>query len=557
MPSITWWNRLEPRPRSDDLANALAAKVRDPAWFLARQWQLGELRGEDAASPAYLKLSATVTPIVASSSPSDEPLERRVTREPFSAEDTTLRVELGQIMERMLAESPVLAPLIPQYRTHFMIPDAAPPPAPPDDPRAARLRSLWKGRVVDGVAAYLQWQATPDTFPPFVDTTEEQDAATTVMEALVDWVHSTYRVIGEGLPPAWVPERLEYQANAYAFDDGNLKTLTTRPDRNGKLPAHAFDELVATPPPGFTPPSEPPLTVTVLPGQVRFPGMPNACFWDFEDGRVNFGGLKPDRRDLARLILADFMLVHGTDWFLIPFEQPVGTICRATVTVVDVFGESTTIPRADTVGTKRWTMYSTAVRGGGTPTLAAYFLLPESVGEAAQDGAPVEHVRFLRDEMANMVWAVERETEGHLGIAVPGDERGRPEEPPPPASDEPLVYRLRTNVPRNWIPFQPRQIDAGTGAIALERSTLIESPGELPSPHGRVLTPPVPPGQAYRIREEEVPREGTRVTRLPRWSRWTDGTTHVWITRARGAGTGEGSSGLKFDLALKPEEETT
>jgi hypothetical protein len=32
-----------------DLKHSLAAQVRDPLWFLARQWQLGEFRGEDAA----------------------------------------------------------------------------------------------------------------------------------------------------------------------------------------------------------------------------------------------------------------------------------------------------------------------------------------------------------------------------------------------------------------------------------------------------------------------------------------------------------------------------
>ena len=63
--SITFWNRLEPRPRSTDLANALAARVRDPAWFLARQWQLGEFQGEDAGSPAYLRIHATTSPMVA------------------------------------------------------------------------------------------------------------------------------------------------------------------------------------------------------------------------------------------------------------------------------------------------------------------------------------------------------------------------------------------------------------------------------------------------------------------------------------------------------------
>src|SRR5262249_15704622 len=41
-PTITAWNRLEGRPRRDDFSRALKAEVRDAAWMLARQWQIGE-----------------------------------------------------------------------------------------------------------------------------------------------------------------------------------------------------------------------------------------------------------------------------------------------------------------------------------------------------------------------------------------------------------------------------------------------------------------------------------------------------------------------------------
>ena len=34
----------------------LRAEVRDPLWFLTRQWQFGELQGEDAGSPIEARL---------------------------------------------------------------------------------------------------------------------------------------------------------------------------------------------------------------------------------------------------------------------------------------------------------------------------------------------------------------------------------------------------------------------------------------------------------------------------------------------------------------------
>ena len=50
-PSITSWMRLEPRSRNAEMSASLQARVYDPLWLLARQWQLGEFQGEDNGSP--------------------------------------------------------------------------------------------------------------------------------------------------------------------------------------------------------------------------------------------------------------------------------------------------------------------------------------------------------------------------------------------------------------------------------------------------------------------------------------------------------------------------
>jgi len=47
--------------------------------------------------------------------------------------------------------------------------------------------------------------------------------------------------------------------------------------------------------------------------------------------------------------------------------------------------------------------------------------------------------------------------------------------------------------------------------------------------------------------DEEVPREGARVTRQRRLARWTDGSTWLWTSFKNEVGQGEGSSQLKFD----------
>ncbi len=51
MPSITSWMRLEPVSRNVEMKTSLQARIYDPLWLLARQWQLGEFQGEDNGSP--------------------------------------------------------------------------------------------------------------------------------------------------------------------------------------------------------------------------------------------------------------------------------------------------------------------------------------------------------------------------------------------------------------------------------------------------------------------------------------------------------------------------
>ena len=63
LPILHGWNRLEGRPRITDFERSLRAEVRDPLWFLTRQWQFGEFQGEDAASPIDVALGVRSAPL--------------------------------------------------------------------------------------------------------------------------------------------------------------------------------------------------------------------------------------------------------------------------------------------------------------------------------------------------------------------------------------------------------------------------------------------------------------------------------------------------------------
>src|SRR4029453_7239072 len=88
-PFITGWNRLEGRVRMEEFERALRAEVRDPLWFLARQWQFLELKADDAGSPIETRIALRQTKLggyaprggPAQTFPSALPLETVVERE--------------------------------------------------------------------------------------------------------------------------------------------------------------------------------------------------------------------------------------------------------------------------------------------------------------------------------------------------------------------------------------------------------------------------------------------------------------------------------------------
>jgi hypothetical protein len=186
------------------------------------------------------------------------------------------------------------------------------------------------------------------------------------------------------------------------------------------------------------------------------------------------------------------------------------------------------------------------LRGNGSSKPAEnLFFLPPSLVKSLES-RPVEEVLFLRDEMANMAWGVERVIESASESQLNRSEPRREESPPPPrASAKELHYRLATEVPENWVPLVPVQRRTG---LRLERGKVLRLDGtwSFIEAQGRILKPSEG-SDGDGIFEEEIPREGIRVTRSYQFTRWHDGSTHLWLGRRKRVGSGEGSSGLRFD----------
>src|SRR5215813_3418899 len=54
---------LELRNDCPEMQDALQARIHDPLWLLARQWQFGEFKGDDAGSPAAAQLVIENAPL--------------------------------------------------------------------------------------------------------------------------------------------------------------------------------------------------------------------------------------------------------------------------------------------------------------------------------------------------------------------------------------------------------------------------------------------------------------------------------------------------------------
>jgi hypothetical protein len=168
-------------------------------------------------------------------------------------------------------------------------------------------------------------------------------------------------------------------------------------------------------------------------------------------------------------------------------------------------------------------------------------LLPPALG-VGFEGQVMEEVAFARDEVANLAWAIERQVTGVLHRPVRRYEQWvrRPVLPPPEpaptvAGEVAARYHLITEVPDYWYPLELEDVDEGQLRLRLYNPDR--------RPQGRLLTEIDP----FVLREEEVPRSGVRVRRAYQYTRWVDGSHHVWIGRRKEMGRGEASSGLRFD----------
>jgi hypothetical protein len=544
MASVTIWNRIEPRARSQDLTEGLAARVHDPLWFLARQWQMGEFAGRNTGSPVTVSVTSTATPFDRYTTGSEAarpydgtiPLEALVERE--TVRPQTAGTDLWQTMEaglqffRML-DAANLSRLRPTYLTQY-------PLAPGTDASLQPIAALAAGRVVDAVKLRADLVQAGSALPaqPALSAADRQSVLR-VAQAWCAWYESLFSEPAGA--DSWSPVRMEY---GFALGSTVATTQWCAVEYDGGAADwYTFDRAAAATTTGQPAPTPPkPATRSGMAAPVIFRGMPARRFWEMEDAAVDIGALSAAAEDIGRLLLREFALIYGNDWFQIPLTVPVGSeVAINALSVVDTFGVTTPIPHyVDFDGAAGgWHMFALAAANVDAAAASAHLLVVTPAVVAPNDGAAIEDVLMLRDEPANMVWGVERTAVGPAGAPVDRALAWKTAAPvvPPPAAGAALSYRLGSTVPDYWIPFLPVKVNGGP--LQMRRGKL---PTAATGPLGRLLAYP-----GLTIFLEELPREGVHLQRRYRSARGPDGSTSVWIGRLRSTGTGEGRSGLRFD----------
>ena len=352
-----WYSvRVEPARPAGDAERGFRAELADPAWMVGRQWQLGELRGENASTPIEVTVRPEKVAIRASAhrrfeDPKQVPTEVIVESGPDDWWTPSRRIRLGRAAERAGVVDRLAATRSEAAMARLRCRDL---PVPYD----ALNGSVWDGRAVHRLA---RSDAVFAEVPPAGRDAWQRDEL--VYRAAFPAGSTSLEVGGRTTPPAGATTPPPWSGH----DGGTVDWWTV--DALGPLGQRRRARTHRT-----------------WPQRFEWAGGPARRWWQIEDHHVDLGGRPPDRAHLATIILLDLVMGHGDDWFLVPVPSVAGHVLTVTdVEVVDAFGDVWEVPDVDPAVTPEWTIF--AVAGLGERTVPIWLTAP-----APLEGPPIEEV---------------------------------------------------------------------------------------------------------------------------------------------------------------------
>lgn len=593
VPAIKMYNRLEGRPVSENFDRSFRAEIRDPLWMLSRQWQMDEFQGEDAGSPAQAKITWDVEKLEkykGFQSPVEPfdfntPLEAKVEKRPVylsvsgQKKSYNIRMLIGRQWMKLLEENG-MGSLVPAYITKYPVsPVSAAPNSDAEikaHPEIERRLQVFANRLLDGgdlfdavsadILAVHREMGTA-TIPQSDFDTKAADLEKLASE-FIAWYGKLFYTPDAKDQGAWDAQRLEYRFDCSSVAADGEKVYSAQEYYHGKLEWYNFEsngDHAGLGDAGVNPPDYgKSFSKTFIPAMVQLPGAPDSRWWAFEDNKVNFSDMDLGVTDLNKLLFVEFGLIFANDWFILPIGVETGDLIEVSkLSVTDVFGDTYDVPPAnETLGDwDKWTMFS--LQKTGLQTTGKKVMILPSVYKV-QESEAFEKILFVRDEMSNLVWAIEKTIEGADGRPKNGDEAAREmkeyfqqyfpvgEAAPNPLSD--LRYRVMSHVNENWIPFLPVNPKTTDREVKLQRGAALRFQNNAYAPvrpRTTLISEGLEKGNPYFINEEEISGEGIVLSQSYQRTRWTNGKVFNWLGVKKKIGRGEGQSGLVFDR-LKP-----
>jgi hypothetical protein len=534
MASITTWVRIEPRSRDPQLLAGTEARLHDPLWLVARQWQFGELTAADVGSAItartrteIARLDAVRTddgtwhPFDGDRTPLDAALAPAAT-ERTAAPPLERRARTGRQLSRMLAATPsagtVILSRFPLRVTYAELATL--------DEADRRFFAVMTDRVPDGdaaAAALAPLLAAGDLTADFGITQVELAAASSACREWLAWRASIVRTSKK---PAWQPDRIAYRLDARARMTGLDVRLAVRDHERSTVQWHDVDAFEGEPNRVTSK-----LDVsTSIPTHVRFRGAPARRYWDLEDSAVNWSAIAAGPGDVARLVTIELALAFADHWLQVPLALPAGSISRVvSLVVTDTFGTRTLVrSAAELDGHDRTWRFCELTHTAKVP--APLVFVPPAAGTQLA-GRTLQAIELARDDVHDVLWAIDRTLRG-------ADGRPRSVELTPPTSPSPEspTYHLGVDVPSWRHPYRAR---VGATGLELVRATV---PGALAAP----ARPDLP----LRISVAAAPTSPAQVRTFYTLARTSDGGHHLVLRHALAPVAPSPGFALEFDRVV-------
>jgi len=468
--------------------------------LLTRQWQTGEFKAEDAGSPILTSLKTTSSKITRYNIPemtapfhpvpTELPLEMLVEREDekqiewkkdengdmqiVGYNGWRLRIQAGQqyvwelrnLLHSVYDDSDAAENKINEFLVVLKKPEYAGissdilnDPALEKKTRDFLLPIVGLTNPADGCRSLDGQFFLKDDETDFNSaiaaanvTPPDREKAIDALSGLKVWFANFYSRPEDDTGRAWQSKRMEYEfsVSAPAIRDGlrGQKVLVSREYDGSDLDWFDFSQMkegtghLGDPSVLIDGEDELPIStegpILSIPTVLSFYGCPNHRWWRFEDAKTDFGALTLDKVDLGKLLVMEFALIHGNDWFVIPLDMEIGDLKRIDeLKVTTVFNEVFDIhPVRDSnnqIGWNQWDLFGMSIESDrstrevnpcSSTHTDSYLFIPPTLGDK-DENTQVEEVRYLKDEIANMVWGVEFTTINKWGESISGYETYR------------------------------------------------------------------------------------------------------------------------------------